>query len=213
MLGTGQSLSLGMMGTPPISTAQPYDNRMFDTGLTGAEATSFVPLVEGARCAGRDARVRHGEPRGDALARVLHRPYDLLVSLHGVSGASYPMLEKGTEPYARGLAQVTTAKAIAAREGKRHVVRAITVVHGESDGWQNWNTEYDRALVQWQSDYEQEIRAITGQTEPVPMFHSQYSGWTPVEPTPYSVIPGAQLEAHARAPGKVVLVGPKYFLP
>lgn len=225
VLGTGQSLSLGAMGTPPLSRTQPYHNLMFDTGLepTDKEPTSFVPLVETATFL--DAPVETPSSSFANLVTKLaaetslvtlppkERQHDLLVSLHGVSGASYPEVGKGTAAYLRGLAQVHAAKAIADAEGKSYIVRAITVVHGESDGWQNWNTEYAKALLEWQSAYDADIKAITGQTADIPMLHSQYSAWSAVESTPSNIIPFLQLEAAKRAPGKIVLVGPKYFLP
>jgi hypothetical protein len=217
VLGTGQSLSLGAMGTPPLSEEQPYANLMFDTGLEPSGMPSaFAPLVESATF--MDEPV---ETPASGMANLVTRlaeddfglNHSLLVSLHGESGASYPMIAKGTESYERGLANVRAAKTLAEESGKSYVVRAFTVVHGESDGWENWNQEYGRALVAWQSDVEGDVQAITGQSEPVPMFHSQYSAWTPVEAEPYNVIPGQQLDAHLEAPGKVILIGPKYVLP
>jgi len=224
VLGTGQSLSLGAMGTPPLSTTQPFGNLMFDTGLEPKDAapTSFIPLTEVESF--MDAPV---ETPSSSLANLVtqlartslasfpepQRNHVVLVSLHGVSGASYPMVGKNTDAYKRGLTQVRQAKAIADAQGKTYVVRAVTSVHGESDGWQNWNTEYANALVDWQAAYDADVKAITGQTADIPMFHTQYSAWTPVETAPTNIIPMLQLEAHKRALGKVVLVGPKYFLP
>lgn len=223
VLGTGQSLSIGVMGSPSLSTEQPFRNVMFDTGLEPQPVppTSFVPLVEHETYQGSTVETPSSS-MANLVAKISRErsfggrppePHDLLVSLHGVSGAPYPMICKGTEPYANGIAQVRQAKAIAEAHGQSYVVRAITAVHGETDGWQNGNPDYDKDLVAWQADYENDIRAITGQSEPVPMFHSQYSAWTSMESTPSDIIPFLQLAAHVEAPGKVVLVGPKYFLP
>jgi hypothetical protein len=217
VLGTGQSLSLGAMGTPPLSREQPFENLMFDTGLEpGRTPTAFVPLVESATFMDEPVETP-SSGMANLVAQIAREDYGrahpILVSLHGESGASYPMIQKGTDSYARGLAQVTAAKSIAEAGGLSHVVRAVTVVHGESDGWQNWNEEYEQALLEWQSDVEADVRAITGQREPVPMFHSQYSAWSSVETTRTSIIPTQQLAAHLAAPGQVVLVGPKYQLP
>lgn len=46
--GTGQSLSVGARGNPALAVMQPFDNRMFVTGVIagGAGLTSLVPLVE-----------------------------------------------------------------------------------------------------------------------------------------------------------------------
>src|SRR5690349_3694773 len=50
VLSTGQSLSVGLAGYPPLSLTQPYANIMFATGVVagGKGLTSFVPLTEGA---------------------------------------------------------------------------------------------------------------------------------------------------------------------
>lgn len=88
---------------------------------------------------------------------------------------------------------------------------AVTTVHGESDHVEK-NLRYERDLVTWQADYERDVRAITGQTDPVPLFETQMSSWNHYGAAE-SVIPLAQLAAHVAAPGKVILVGPKYHLP
>ena len=55
------------------------------------------------------------------------------------------------------------------------------------------------------------MRAITGQTEPIPMLHSQVSSWTKFGHAT-SGIPSAQLAASIASGGKLVMVGPKYHL-
>lgn len=213
VLGTGQSLSLGAMGSPPLSTTQTWGNLMFDTGLdAAAPPQAFVPLVETNRFLGMPVETPSSSFANFVSAQT-NKKHTVLVSIHGVSGASYPMVGKDTAAYRRALEQVRTAKAIAEAQGKRYVVRAINTVHGESDGYQNWNVDYDKALVEWQSSFEHDIREITHQTEDIPMFHSQYSAWTPVETSPTNIIPGLQLAAHEHALGKVVLVAPKYIFP
>lgn len=213
VLGTGQSLSLGAMGTPALTKEQPYDNLMFDTGLEAPGVPrALVPLVESNTFLGVPVETPSSS-FANFVAAYTDGQHPILMSLHGVSGASYPMVGKGTAAYRRGLDQVSKAKEIADAQGKKYSVRAINAVHGESDGWKNWNVEYATALVEWQSAFEYDIRQITGQQTEVPMFHSQYSAWTPMEAEPTNIIPGLQLEAHKRAPGKVVIVGPKYQLP
>lgn len=213
VLGTGQSLSLGAMGTPALTKEQPYDNLMFDTGLEApGTPRGLVPLVESNTFLGVPVETPSSS-FANFVAAHTNGQHPILMSLHGVSGASYPMVGKGTAAYMRGLGQVAKAKEIAASQGKAYRVRAINAVHGESDGWKNWNTDYDKALVEWQSAFEHDIKEITGQDGEIPMFHSQYSAWTPMETDPTNIIPGLQLAAHKAAPGKVVLVGPKYQLP
>jgi len=221
VLGTGQSLSVGAAGIPALSTTQPYANTMFVTGVrAGATGlTSFVPLVEStpaanpaetlnssfANLVARISRevVLVGQPNGK-------NSHDLLLSAHGVGGTAYVGLKKGTAPFAAGIAQVNAAKLLAAAAGKTYVVRAVTNVHGESDHVAK-NATYQANLLEWQKDYETDVKAITGQTITIPMFQTQVSSWTKYGQAE-SAIPAQQLGAHLAAPGKVVLVGPKYHL-
>ncbi len=155
--------------------------------------------------------------------------HDILVSLHGRSGNTYWCLRKGScnyipgylAPFAEAMLQVKSAKAIAASKGKTYVVRAVTTIHGASDHYDREHElsfidrtdgtglvgNYADALLEWQHDYETDVRAITGQEEPVPLFLSQFGSWTD---TPTSRIPVRQMEAHVRAPGKVIVVTPNY---
>lgn len=203
--------------------------------------SSLVPLVEGDRffnysvetaSSGIANEITHiartvylvGQPAG----RTSH---DVLVSLHGRSGNSYACLRKGgcswesaanVKAFTEGMRQVDDGKRLAAARGATYVVRAVTAVHGETDhyyqGFPLAGTDgtagkiqnYSDALVEWQGDYEAEVKARTAQTLPVPLFVSQMSGWTD---KPASPIANAQLDAHVRAPGKVVLVTPGYPFP
>jgi hypothetical protein len=108
--------------------------------------------------------------------------------------------------------QVRAAAEVAKRLGKSYVVRAVAMVHGESDHAEK-NPHYDPDLLEWQADYERDIQAITGQSEPVPMLETQMSSFTRMMGgTETSAIPIAQLLAHVESQGRVVLVGPKYHL-
>jgi hypothetical protein len=84
-------------------------------------------------------------------------------------------------------------------------VPAVVAVHGETDGL---SVTYQADIEQWQTDYETDIKAITGQTGIIPMFHSQWSAWGTTTLSPY-----AMLAAHVANPTKHILVCPKYFLP
>lgn len=164
-----------------------------------------------------------------------HPSHDILVSLHGRSGNTYWCLRRdinpgasfcylpGTyiSPFEEGLMQVASAKQIAADMGKTYVVRAVTAIHGGSDHYDDEEElsnldrndgmgkvgNYTGALLEWQRDYEAQVKAITGQTEAVPLFVSQFGSFTN---TPTSRIPVRQLAAHVQAPGKVVVVTPNY---
>src|SRR5207302_7618456 len=99
--------------------------------------------------------------------------------------------------YDESLRQVTDGKAIATAMGKSYVVRMVTAIHGESDDFayatatQEFPLDgtdgtpaaiknYADGLVEWQHDYEAGIKAITGQTQAVPLLISQFSGWNDI---------------------------------
>jgi hypothetical protein len=201
--------------------------------------SSLVPLVEGdtffypietmsSSLANEASTLAKRTGRTDVHA--------VLVSLHGRSGNSYLCLRKGScdwwpdksyvQPFADGMQEVADARALATAAGKSYVVRAVTAIHGENDHYayaSNTSSfpmkgtdgvsvlaDYSDALLEWQRDYETGVKAITGQTEPVPLFISQYSHWNNV---PTTKIAYMQLDAHVRAPGKVIVVGPTYAFP
>ena len=162
--------------------------------------------------------------------------HDVLVSLHGRSGNSYWCLRKGgcdwwpgnayVKAFDQGMMEVADAFAISKTAGKSYVVRAVTAIHGEHDHYaaaagtslfplpgtdgKTVIHDYGEGLEEWQRDYEAGVKAIDGQSLPVPLLVSQYSHWNNV---PTTVIAYQQLAAHVRSKGKVVVIGPTYALP
>lgn len=206
-----------------------------------AKPNAFVPLTEGddffdyaveTMSAGMANLV--GKLGAEKL--LVGKPsHNMLVSLHGRSGYTYICLRKNgcdffgqpnpyTSPFEDGMSEVTDAMALAKAAGKSYVVRAVTAIHGESDhyaytmgqaefpmpGTDGSSTiqNYADAMLEWQRDYDLGVKTITGQKDDVPLLMLQMSNWNDV---PHSQIPTWQLEAHTRAPGKVVLVGPSYI--
>lgn len=158
----------------------------------------------------------------------------MLLSVNGRSGNTLWCIRKGGCPYQNGIVRpfdqamrdITNAKQIATAQGKTYVVRGVTMVHGESDhygysfgtpefpnsgsdGTPGKIKDYADGLIELQQDYDTSVKATSGQTENVPLFISQISGWTD---RPTSPIATAQYEAHVRSAGKVVLVAPAYPL-
>ncbi len=196
--------------------------------------SSFLPLVEGDSFWYPVETMSSGLANEAAKLGVA-KNHAILVSLHGRSGNGYWCLRKGScpwwpdrgyvQPFAEAMMQVTDAKAIASAAGKSYAVRAVTAIHGEHDHYAYSSndsafplvgtdgastvTDYSDALLEWQRDYEASVKAITGQTVPVPLFVNQYSHWNDGATTKIAYM---QLDAHVRSQGKVVLVGPTYAL-
>ncbi|MCB9568358.1 MAG: hypothetical protein H6710_14300 [Myxococcales bacterium] len=207
----GQSLSNGYAAAV-VSAEQPHQNLAFNTGVrSGPAPAAFAPLIESWDGA-------HGETIASGLANAVAAAVEaeggshvILASAHGLDGTAYAGIKKGTMPYAIGLAQVSAGATLAAAEGKSHAVRALAVIHGESDHLAN-NLAYADDLLAWQSDIEADVQAITGQLHPVPIFLCQMSSFTKLGAAT-SRIPGEQLAAARARPDRIYVVGPKYFLP
>jgi hypothetical protein len=208
ILGTGQSLSEGWNGIPPLTTNQPFNNLMLSgVGQTGTE---LVPLIEGPNL--HSVLV---ETISSALANTLaalspQTNYTSIVTRNGEGSQAYVNLKKGTTWYNKGIGQIQNAQVAATNMGYTYQVTAITVVHGESDHVANNGPYYAGYLKQWQADYQADARALTGQTTDVPMFFCQMSSHTIYSSTT-SLIPGAQLWA-SEISRALTLVCPKYFL-
>lgn len=217
VLGTGQSLSVGSQGTPILSLTQPFDNKMFVGGVKPSNANlgSFVSLVEGPSVETHNSSFANLVTHLAETVVFVGKPapmdsHRLLVSIHGIGGTAYAGLKKGTASFAAGIAQVQAAKTLTTNAAQSYIVRAVTNVHGESDHVAA-NANYKQNLVEWQKDYDTDVRAITGQAEPIPMFHTQVSSWTKYGQAT-SLIPMAQLDASTESGGAIVMVGPKYAL-
>ncbi len=208
IVSTGQSLSVGVGGSPALTTTQPYSNVML-TGAGGGMGAggSFTPLVESGV-----------ETMGSALAnfitgKVAGNGYNIALTNYGVSGYTYSQLKKGTGPYSTGLNQVTNVKTAAAAQGKMSRVVATTSIHGETDNFNGVSgPTYEGYLVEWQHDMETDYKAITGQSGTIPFFIDQMSSYfSSYANTPTSQIPIYQYKASLDNPGKIYLVTPKYF--
>ncbi|MFA6424438.1 MAG: fibronectin type III domain-containing protein, partial [Candidatus Magasanikbacteria bacterium] len=199
LLSTGQSLAVGLNGSPVLSATQPYENLMLD-------GTSLVPLVE-------TSVETMGSAMGNMITNlVVGNNYQVAVSNHGVSATGYQGLKKGTAPYLNGMDQVTKAKAAAEVLSTPYRVLGVTVVHGEGDSISGGTVSYEGWLQQWQIDYETDVKAISGQVGTIPLYTDQMSSQTGNNMA-VSGMPLAQLSAAENNPGKIILVGPKYRYP
>ncbi len=213
-----------------VMTATDCDD---DGCRTYEQPKSFVPLVEGDHyLADAVETMSSGLANEIGLLSKDGEKHDVLVSVHGRSGNIYECLRKGGCSFQDGkgyvkafddaLRQMKDAHRLANAAGRPYVVRAVTAIHGESDhynqdfpldgtdGTKGSIQTYADGLIEWQRDYEAAVHAETKQKESVPLLISQMANWND---RPASDIPIFQLEAHERAPAKVVLVGATYMLP
>lgn len=209
IISTGQSLASGYNSFPILSTSQPYSNMMLNATWSG-----LVPLTE-------PILGGVGETMSSALANMITQlalpvspSYNTVVvlSTQANSPYAYEQLAQGTAPYIVALSQVSSAKQLSLADNKTLVAPVLTVVHGESDEiLQTTAVQYEANLVEWRSDYETDVAAITGQSEPLRLFTDQVSSWPRFGfATPRIAL--AQYAAAKNHPGDIVLVAPKYML-
>jgi hypothetical protein len=199
VLIAGQSLALGVKGSPVLSTEpSPVDFRFVTDGTGGV----LSPLRE----VGVET-IASGAARQASLEDLNYR---MLFSNVALGGALYGQLKKGTFPYNRGILHIRDAPPALSCLGLRSLPAAIFVVHGEGD---HIDPAYGQNIRQWQADYETDIRNVTGQDVAVPMFHSQASAWTSPGNGSASTTLGAflVLEESELHPDKTILVCPKYY--
>jgi hypothetical protein len=232
IIGTGQSLSVGARGMPVLSTNQPYHNLKLSTDHLRWPVSpndphlTLMPLVEPV---GRLARWGppsswpvniYGETPHSAMANEITALVRAIadrdfVSVHcavgeggkgiiylkknpvkkGVSGRSYEAAMIATKAIAR----------LAKAAGKTYGVGAIIVTHGETDAT---NADYESELRQLWSDYNTDIRAITGQKQKIQMIVSQQNSCAD-----RSASTLAQWKIGVDYPADFVCSGPKYQYP
>lgn len=180
----GQSWSVGY-DAAAITLASKYDNIMFNTGIknnpltdTETEPTSFVPMVEYAGTSNGVGTQTCGETPVSAMCNMIKQlieeengyvytdfPYQMLGNAPGMGDKTLAELKKGTTWYNRLISQVEDAFTIASGLGKKLVVQAFS--------WQQLalgsgiSTTYAEALEQLRSDIDEDVKAITGQTQDV----------------------------------------------
>lgn len=216
ILGYGQSLAMG--DTSVVQTTQPPTaNRLLtiqggvmlvdqETTLTDAMVVPFKPLVSVVRevpvvqLSGQLNRLR-GVPSNAGL----------LTSAHGRNGRTIAQLSKGSLYYSNLLTAVASSKAEATRLGLTYRVPFVDWIQGEADRNMAQET-YLAALLQLQSDLDTDIRAASGQSEPVPMLLDQISNFTNYGLVS-SFVPLAQLQAALDYPDRFACAGPKYWVP
>lgn len=215
VIGLGQSLMVGSQSSGTlISTTNQYpnDSLMFERvdGLSdvrmglvtsdgaGAPALDandligFIPLVARVGQGGGSRGQTPMESMAGNLAKTARNTgsrYQTLSFTAAMGGTAYSGLKKGTQTYTNMLEALTKAKALAESVGKKIIVDACLVKHGEAD---QSNASYLANLIEWQSDVTTDVQVITGQMAPVHFIMGQPSSHQ--SSTPQATI--AMVSAH-----------------
>ena len=133
--------------------------------------------------------------------------YVTLHSVVGWGGRCMTDIDKtGTGlAYPSSLWEARTMRQMADAQGKTFAYGAVVLTHGECDAS---NPDYEAALYRMWSDYDADLRAVTGQRETVPLLLSQQNTFPSEGMASASTL--AEWSAGVRFPGKIVCVGPKY---
>jgi hypothetical protein len=114
--------------------------------------------------------------------------------------------------YAASLFEARAIERLATARGETYGIGAIFLTHGESD---SGNPQYEQQMLDLASDYNADLRAITGQTEPILLFTSQQHpyGFSAGMRSGYSVATDAEWKIAVNHPDQAVCTGPKYQYP
>lgn len=229
VIGTGQSLAVGQNGSPAKSTTQPYENMKLSTGTAmwpidpADESFELVPLTEPI---GRPStaypssyptniagETPHASMANQVTAMVQEAGADY-IGVHGEFGENgQPLTYLAKEPmedpngvlgraYQASLLETEAVTRLAEAAGMTYGVGALIVTHGESDAG---NGSYADGLYQLLSDYNADVKAITGQSEDILMIVSQQNSITN-----RSASTLAAWKLGVEHPEEVVCSGPKY---
>lgn len=218
---TGQSLAQGYDGRPALSTTQTnfdsndlgqYSNMMLD-------GSSFVPLIENFDPI--DTGTGVVETPASGLANTISNlageevSFQSIVTRQALNTATIAQLSQGSATYNANIADVTSVynEAMVISDSR---VLGIAFIQGGGDiSAGTSGSAYEEALVQLQSDYNEDIRSIWNQSNinqfgEIPLFIDQASNHTSYNQAT-SPIHIAQLSAFENNPGRIYMVTPKYF--
>jgi hypothetical protein len=152
--------------------------------VPGGNLADFVPAFEafagtqGETPLSGAARWQQARIKALGLAPVV-----TLLRSHGQGATGINALDKADDeppgppgvstPYANALVEAAAAVTVAARYGRTVIIPSVFWSQGEADRLTISEADYRDILVQLAIDYDADIRAITGQAQPVKMYVSQ----------------------------------------
>jgi hypothetical protein len=227
VMGTGQSLSVGAASNGFVFTSPSANNLKLSLGARGTSwpidaadpELSLAPLAEPIRPLDTGSSNPYpnniyGETFHTAMASELTSLHQAaaggdLVTVHSVVGqgaASITVIGKGGtgNAYAASLFEATALTRLVAAAGARYQIGAVMLTHGEADAER---PTYEDDIASLATSYDQDLRAITGQTRPIPLILSQQHA-DPVTGRSTSTVAAWRLGVDY--PGKIFCAGPKY---
>lgn len=228
VIGTGQSLSVGAASNGLVFTTPSPNSRKLSLGaretawpIEAADPElSLAALAEPMRTINTTTFSApypiniYGETFHTAMAAQLDATNQAvagaaLTSVHSAVGqgdSSITVIQKnGTgNAYAASMFEATVLTRLVAAAGAHYEIGAVTLTHGEKDAEL---ATYEDDIARLQSDYETDLKAITGQTRAIPMILSQQHA-DPVLGRSTSTV--AAWRAGVDHPGKIICAGPKY---
>lgn len=206
------------------TTTATYSGNVLMFGLTGeayglprpggADVDRFVDCVEAdGPGAGEGGSVK--ETICTAFGNTLYERINdkvatmptILMAIAANGGTPYRGLHRGSSNYAELVRLVERAVQIAAADGKRIIVPGIIIQHGEANNG-DVTEEYARYLTQWRANIDADVRAITGQYEPVraliPQCNRRASSVNSAASTPLSPLLADRMDPY------ICCVGPIY---
>ncbi|MBN2736133.1 MAG: hypothetical protein JXR70_04070 [Spirochaetales bacterium] len=231
IIGTGQSLAVGVKAKPVESITQPFANLKLSKADLEWPISSTDPLLELVPLTEPINRYAPQYPSAwpanilgetphssmaNQISALLKNNHDRdYVSVHtnvGEDGKALVYLKKEAtingvngRAYAASMIEVEAITRLAREQGKSYGIGAIIMTHGESD---TDNPNYGSELLQLWQDYNSDIKAITGQNEDVLMIVSQQNSWGD-----NSLSTLAAWQIAMDNPASIVCSGPKYQYP
>lgn len=235
IIGTGQSLSVGVGGTPLRATQPSHQNLKLDLGNRFFPALddtssrlSLVPLCEPIRPFGSGfptpfpSNIQGETPHTCMASQITELTlaetagkgdYVTVHSVVGESGQGMKALSKGAVfqddvgyAYAASLFEARAIARLAKQAQRSFGVAAIVLTHGETDAQ---NPGYQAALYRLLQDYNTDLPVITGQSFQAPLLVTQQSS-SPPEAAALADSALAVWKACREHPGRILCVGPRY---
>jgi len=227
VVGTGQSLSVGAASNGMVFTSPSANNMKLSLGANGMSwpidptdrELSLTALAEPIRPLDTGSSRPYpnniyGETFHTAMATELTALHQAsagedLVTVHSVVGqgaASITVIGKGGtgNAYDASLFEVTALARLAAAAGAHYEVGAVMLTHGEADAER---PTYEDDIASLAMSYDQDLRAITGQTRAIPLILSQQHA-DPITGLSTSTVAAWKLGVDY--PGQIFCAGPKY---